>query len=83
MKIANEYTWSPCSGQKCSTDNGTSEDCALCQDVPFSSYEVCCGKMSRPAWIWESGEMKLNSKLDGFPDWQVEYTFGASWRYTW
>ena len=49
-------------------------DCAVCQNI-VASYNVSCGKMSEPVWMWDMGK-------EGTPEnWQIEYTFGDTWRY--
>lgn len=69
------YIWSPCDGYNCTgTAAKPTTDCAVCQNI-VSSYNVSCGRMSEPVWMWDMGNK------DRPENWQIEYTFGDTWRY--
>ncbi len=74
------FGWSPCKGMLCGSASGISDGCAVCEAFP-DTPGVCCGNFTKPIWIWEKRKMKLSSNSDKFPDWQIEYTDGTSWRY--
>ena len=61
--------WDPCKGYNC-TSMQSGMDCAVCQNI-VQGYNVSCGKMSEPVWMWDTKT----------GNWQIEYTFGDSWRY--
>ena len=67
-----QYTWSPCDGFNC-TNHGL--DCGVCQKTN-QYFNVSCGKMSNPVWIWETVEPPTKR----YPNWRIEYTFGDTWR---
>ncbi|XP_064396825.1 uncharacterized protein LOC135343750 [Halichondria panicea] len=68
------YIWNPCHVEECpGYPAGT--NVAVCQsaDVFWN-----CGQTSEPIWLMDNWQ----ATPENFPNWQVEYTSGTTWRVT-
>ncbi|XP_064396852.1 uncharacterized protein LOC135343774 [Halichondria panicea] len=69
------YVWDPCHSYACPGYPAAGTDCAVCQ---LANLFYNCGQTSEPIWLMDAYD---NTKEE-FPNWQVQYTFGTTWRVT-